>query len=74
MATIGDNAPEAVADIVRAVRESLEKIAALEGSLQDRKPEESAPASDEEPEVKTCPNCGTQTSSRFCPNCGAEVE
>ena len=74
VATVGDDAPEAVADIVRAVRESLEKIAALEGSLQDKKPEESTPASGDEPEVKTCPSCGTQTSSRFCPNCGAEVE
>ena len=76
VASVGDEAPEAAADIVRAVRESIERLAALEVSRKDGEADESAdaPAPDAAQERKTCPHCGAQTSSRFCPNCGAEIE
>lgn len=76
VASVGDEAPEAAADIVRAVRASMERIAALEASRKDGAAGESAdaPAPDAAQEMRTCPHCAAQTSSRFCPNCGAETE
>ena len=67
-----EEAPEAVADIVSAIRASQAKIAELEAS---RPVKEEAPAAEaEEPaEVKTCPNCGAAVTSKFCPECGTEV-
>lgn len=65
-----DEAPEAVADIVAAIRASQAKIAELEAS----RPSKEEPVVEAEAvEVKVCPNCGETVSSKFCPKCGTEV-
>lgn len=66
-----EEAPEAVADIVAAVRASQAKIAELEAMRPVKEEEPVVEA--EAAEVKTCPNCGETVTSKFCPKCGTEV-
>jgi len=70
VSTLGEEIPEAVADIVTAIRASQVNIAALEatrGSKDD--------VADVEPiEVRYCPNCGEAATGRFCSKCGTEVQ
>jgi len=65
----GDDVPEAIADVVAAVRASQEKIAELQAS---REAAESAEAA-EPPEGSICPVCGKISDSKFCPHCGAPM-
>lgn len=61
--------PEAVADVMAAIRASQEKIAELQAS---REAAESAEASEAE-EGTACPVCGKISDSKFCPHCGAPM-
>lgn len=64
--------PEAIADVIAAVRASQEKIAELQAS---REAAESAEASSpEEEQGKVCPVCGKISDTKFCPHCGAPME
>ena len=62
--------PEAIADVVAAVRTSQEKIAELQAN---REAAESAGAAVME-EGKACPVCGKISDTKFCPHCGAPME
>ena len=57
--------PEAIADVMKAVRDSQEKIAAREKA----ETEEAIAAE----EGKVCPVCGKISDARFCPHCGAPL-
>lgn len=63
-----EEVPEAIADVVAAVKASQEKIAALQASR-----EKAAEELDEEPEGAVCPVCGKISDSKFCPHCGAPM-
>ena len=62
-----DEVPDAVADLVSAVKASQEKIAQLQASrekaLEKEKAQEGTP----------CPVCGKISASKFCPHCGAPM-
>ena len=58
--------PEAIADVVAAVRASQEKIS----ELQARREAAEAAEAVEEPEGAVCPVCGKISVSKFCPHCG----
>ena len=85
MAEYADEAPEAIADVVAAIRAAKEKIAELEDAKEQRKfgcgddviPAEGevSEASSEEaaPEMKICPVCGNASQGKFCPQCGAPM-
>lgn len=62
--------PDAVKDLVEAVKTSKEKIADLEASKpkKDEAPEEAPKTS-----MKKCPICGAVSDSKFCPQCGAPM-
>ncbi len=62
--------PEAVADIMAAVRVSQDRIAELQAS---REAAESAESTAPE-EGAVCPVCGKITNTKFCPHCGAPME
>ena len=63
----GDDVPEAVADLVSAVKASQEKIAQLQASRDKAMEEEQAQ------EGTVCPVCGKISNSKFCPHCGAPM-
>lgn len=63
----GDEVPDAVADLVAAVKASQEKIAHLQASRDKAMAEEQAQ------EGSVCPVCGKISSSKFCPHCGAPM-
>ena len=63
----GDEVPDAVADLVAAVKASQEKIAQLQASRDKAMAEEQAQ------EGSVCPVCGKITSSKSCPHCGAPM-
>ena len=66
----GEEVPDAIADVIAAVRASQEKIS----ELQTRREEaESAEATVPE-EGKVCPVCGKISDTKFCPHCGAPME
>ena len=69
---IGEDVPEAAADIVAAIRASQAKIAELEAVRPVKEAEEEAPKA--EPELVFCPNCGAVVTSKFCPECGTQVK
>ena len=62
----GDNVPEAVADLVTAVQNSLTRIDELQAL---RAATENAHAE----EGSVCPVCGKVGTSKFCPHCGAPM-
>lgn len=64
----GSGVPDAIADVMAAVRASQEKIAELQAS---REAAETAEASDAE--GKSCPVCGKISDTKFCPHCGAPM-
>lgn len=71
---LNGEAPEAVADVVAAIRASQEKIAAYEAA-------KAAAAAQDEPVIeiqleqpKSCPNCGESVTSAYCPKCGTKIE
>ena len=61
--------PEAIADVVAAVRASQEK----NSELQARREAAEAAEAVEEPEGAVCPVCGKISVSKFCPHCGAPM-
>ena len=63
----GDDVPEAVADLVSAVKASQEKIAQLQASRDKAMEVERAQ------EGTVCPVCGKNSDSKFCPHCGAPM-
>lgn len=62
--------PEAVADVMAAVRASQEKIAELQASREAAENAESVAPE----EGAVCPVCGKITNTKFCPHCGAPME
>ena len=64
-----EEVPQAIADLVAAVKASQEKIAQLEASKE--KPVEVVEPVVEE--GKVCPVCGKVCDSKFCPHCGAPM-
>ena len=83
MAEHADEAPEAIVDVVAAIKAAKEKIAELEEMKEQRKAaadnvvaaegtvvEEDAAAA---PEMKVCPVCGNASDGKFCPQCGAPM-
>jgi len=67
---MADQLPEAVADILAAIKASREKIAELEASRAKEEPvvEEAAVVG------VACPACGAISAGKFCPNCGAALQ
>lgn len=61
--------PDAIADVVVAVRASQEKIAELQARREAAESEEAAAQA----EGKVCPVCGKISDSKFCPHCGAPM-
>lgn len=80
----GDEAPEAIADVVAAIKTAKEKIAELEESKENRKNNDDVVAAEGEvvevkeeaeaaPEMKVCPVCGNASNGKFCAQCGAPM-
>lgn len=63
----GEDVPEAVADLVAAVKASQEKIAQLQASR------DKAMAEEQELSGSVCPVCGKISAAKFCPHCGAPM-
>lgn len=61
--------PEAIADVIAAVRASQEKIAELQASREAAESEEASAQA----EGAVCPVCGKISGSKFCPHCGAPM-
>ena len=60
-------APEAIADVMKAVKESQDKITALQADREKAK---------EDGVIESgtiCPVCGKISDSKFCPHCGAPM-
>lgn len=69
-----EEAPAAIADLVSAVNDSLERLSDLQASKE--RAEESITsdiAYEEESEGRVCPICGKISESKFCPHCGAPM-
>lgn len=68
-----EETPEAIADVMAAVRASEEKIADLQAK---REAAETAEAAEEEETVEgtVCPVCGKISDTKFCPHCGAPMK
>ena len=64
-----EEVPEAIADVIAAVRASQEKIAALQASREAAESEEASAQA----EGAVCPVCGKISDSKFCPHCGAPM-
>lgn len=83
MAEYADEAPEAIADVVAAIKAAKEKIAELEEIKEQRKSADEnvvhAEGSvveehvDEPAAMKICPVCGNASDGKFCPQCGAPM-
>ena len=61
--------PEAIADVVAAVKASQEKITQLQALREVKEAEEAAAG----PDGKVCPVCGKISDTKFCPHCGAPM-
>ena len=61
--------PEAIADVVAAVKASQEKITQLQALREAKEAEEAAAG----PDGKVCPVCGKISDTKFCPHCGAPM-
>ena len=73
-----DEVPEAIVDVVAAIKAAKEKIAELEASKPGKSSEEAssearAANSAETPAKKICPICGSASEGKFCPQCGAPM-
>ena len=65
--------PEAVKDLVDAVKASKEKVAELEASKPKKDEEEAEAEAAPATSMKKCPVCGAVSDSKFCPQCGAPM-
>ena len=61
--------PEAIADVVAAIRASQEKIAELQARREAAETAETIV----DPEGTACPVCGKISNTKFCPHCGAPM-
>ena len=61
--------PEAIADVIAAVKASQEKITQLQALREVKEAEEAAAG----PDGKVCPVCGKISDTKFCPRCGAPM-
>ena len=61
--------PEAIADVIAAVKASQEKITQLQALREVKEAEEAAAG----PDSKVCPVCGKISDTKFCPHCGAPM-
>ena len=78
-----DEAPEAIIDVVAAIKAAKAKVAELEDAKEQRKTAdegEVVPAdgevvteAEEAPTMKVCPVCGNASSGKFCAECGAPM-
>ena len=80
MAEHADEAPEAIADVVAAVKAAKEKIAELENMKEQRRAADEdvlhaeGAVVEEQPLVeRVCPVCGNTPDGKFCPQCGAPM-
>ncbi|MCI2057645.1 MAG: zinc ribbon domain-containing protein [Oscillibacter sp.] len=62
--------PEAVRDLVDAVKASKAKVAELEASKPKK---DDGPEAVPQTSMKKCPICGAVSDSKFCPQCGAPM-
>ena len=65
--------PEAIADVVAAVKASQEKIEQLQATREKAENEEASIETEAVAGV-VCPVCGKISDSKFCPHCGAPLE
>lgn len=65
--------PEAIKDVMEAIKASRTKIEEMEAVLAEKPHTEIEITIEKESDLKTCPVCGTATNTRFCPECGAEI-
>jgi rubrerythrin len=75
-----DEVPEAIVDVVAAIKAAKEKIAELEASKPGKTAEQAEPAAEapkaedaagetaEAPAKKICPICGAASEGKFCPS------
>ena len=61
--------PEAIADVMQAVRASQDKISELQAEREKAENAEAIAAED----GNVCPVCGKISYARFCPHCGAPM-
>ena len=66
--------PDAVKDVVAAIEASKAKVEEMEATLAEKPHTEIEITIEREPELKSCPVCGTAASTKFCPECGAEMD
>ena len=66
--------PDAVKDVVAAIEASKAKVEEMEAALAEKPHTEIEITIEKDAQLKTCPVCGTVTSSKYCPECGAAVE
>lgn len=71
---LNGDAPEAVADVVAAIRASQEKIAAYEAAKAEAAAEKEPIIEIRVEQTKECPNCGEVVTSAYCPKCGTKIE
>ena len=65
--------PEAIADVIAAVKASQEKIEQLQATREKAENEEASIETEAVAGV-VCPVCGKISDSKFCPHCGAPLE
>lgn len=61
--------PDAIADVVAAIRVSQERIAELQAKREAAETAETLT----DPEGTACPVCGKISNTKFCPHCGAPM-
>lgn len=66
--------PDAIADVVAAVRASQEKIAELQARREAAETAEAAEDIGDPDAGKSCPVCGKISDTKFCPHCGAPMD
>lgn len=64
-----DGFPDAIADVMGAVRAHQDRIAELQAEREKAETQETIEAE----EGKVCPVCGKISDARFCPHCGAPL-
>ena len=65
--------PDAIVDVIAAVKASQEKIEQLQATREKAENEEASIETEAVAGV-VCPVCGKISDARFCPHCGAPLE